>query len=413
MAPERGRHAWPGRPGLTAFARSDLTLGVGMALGTALSYAFSLVVSRSLGPAGFGAFSAVIGFGLLGSIPAGALQVVVARRVVMRAPHAQAPVLAGMVGGGLLVAMTVLSPVLERVLHLPSVWPAVALGALLVPMTLTGVYQGLLLGRRRLGALAVLYVVTSLGRLLAGVAAALFGLSITELLFATVVMGALAAAWGGWVTRSDGQAVTGGSLLELGLEVLRSSWTLSSLIALTSVDVVLARHYLSRQASGEYALAALFGKVVFWGTQFVALVVVPRVTHDSGRRAVRPAVVAVAGLGLAVTAVLLPSPRWWVVAVGGPDYANAAGLAVAFSVVGTGWALLQVVLFGQMGRNRVGISGAVWTATVVELVLCVGWLHHSAAEVLASVGLAAVLALASGAVVATRGGPRPLLDDGA
>ena len=411
MPPEQNQRAWLHRARLSVPTTSDLTLGVGMAMGTALSYAFSLLVSRSLGPAEFGAFSAVIGFGLLGSIPAGALQVVVARRVVLGTPYARAFNLALLIGAALLAVMCLLSALLQDALHLQSVWPVVALGALLVPMTLTGVYQGLLLGRRQLRRLATLYVVTAAGRLLVGIAAAVFGLGMTEVLWATVLMAALGVAWGAWLTRSHAYVGPLGSLGELRREVVRSSWTLSSLIALTSIDVVLARHYLSREVSGEYALASLFGKVVFWGTQFMALVVVPRVTNQSGSRAVRLASLAVAVLGATVTGVLLVDPRWWVTSVGGPEYVNAAGLAVGFSVVGTVWALLQVVLFGQMGRDLPGISGAVWGATVLEVGLCVMLLHGTGSQVLAAVLVSAVLALAGGSVVAARTTRTRLPDD--
>ena len=413
MTPDQNQRAWLRRARRSVPTPADLTLGVGMAVGTALGYAFSLVVSRSLGPAEFGALSAVIGFGLLGSIPAGALQVVVARRLVMGAPYARAFTLALLVGTGLLAVLTLVSPLLQEALHLHSVWPVVALGALLVPMTLTGVYQGLLLGRRQLPRLATLYVVTAAGRLLAGIAAAVFGLGTTGVLWATVLMAALGVAWGAWLTRSHAYAGPRGSLSDLGREVVRSSWTLSSLIALTSIDIVLARHFLARDASGEYALASLFGKVVFWGTQFMALVVVPRVTNEGGYRAVRLASLAVAVLGTAVTGVLLVDPQWWVTSVGGPAYADAAGLAVGFSVVGTIWALLQVVLFGQMGRDRPGISGAVWGAIMLEIGLCVLWLHGSGAQVLVAVLVSAVLALVAGSVVVARTRSTRLVDDGA
>ena len=65
---------------------------------------------------------------------------------------------------------------------------------------------------------------------------------------------------------------------------MRSNLTLAALITLSSIDVVLARHHLSRQESGDYALAALFGRLVFWGTQFVALSIVPAVGEGAGRR---------------------------------------------------------------------------------------------------------------------------------
>ena len=56
-----------------------LALGVATAVGHALSYAFSLVLSRALGPADFGALGALLGIAVVASVPATALQTQVAR----------------------------------------------------------------------------------------------------------------------------------------------------------------------------------------------------------------------------------------------------------------------------------------------------------------------------------------------
>ena len=71
--------------------------------------------------------------------------------------------------------------------------------------------------------------------------------------------------------------------LEMGLvrELLTSNGTLAVLLAMTSTDVLLARHLLTAHDAGAYAFAGLFGKVVFWGTQFVALAVVPSVADSA------------------------------------------------------------------------------------------------------------------------------------
>ena len=60
----------------------------------------------------------------------------------------------------------------------------------------------------------------------------------------------------------------------------RSGWE-------ASADVLLARHLLTAHDAGAYAFAGLFGKVVFWGTQFVALTLVPVASRGAGRRPVR------------------------------------------------------------------------------------------------------------------------------
>ena len=64
----------------TAGIGSGALLGVAMGVGNALSYVFVLVLTRALGTAGFGAYSALITLGIVLVIPAGAFQVIIARR---------------------------------------------------------------------------------------------------------------------------------------------------------------------------------------------------------------------------------------------------------------------------------------------------------------------------------------------
>jgi hypothetical protein len=181
-------------------------------------------------------------------------------------------------------------------------------------------------------------------------------------------------------------------------ETARSSWTLAALIALTTVDVLAARHFLDARSAGEYALAALFAKVTFWGTQFVALLIVPRMPHAGSRRVLGLALGAVLATGLTVSGVVLLDPEWWATAAGGPEYADAGTLAVWFTLLGTAWALIQLLVFGQLGRNVTGMALIVWGSTMLQLLVTISWLHHSASEIVAAAALGAATCLAAGLV---------------
>ena len=74
--------------GSSTVPKSGAALGITMALANVLSYVFVLVLSRALGPADFGGFSALSAYGIVLSVPAGALQVIVARHVAGAPPRA-------------------------------------------------------------------------------------------------------------------------------------------------------------------------------------------------------------------------------------------------------------------------------------------------------------------------------------
>lgn len=173
-------------------------------------------------------------------------------------------------------------PLIRDGLRLDTSWSIVWMALMLPPMTVTGALQGVLLGRESYGRLSVVYLVTAGTRVLAALAATGLDFSVAQVFAATfaaslvtllvaLLLAAPALDTGGRAPRA---------LALLG-DLVRSNIALAGLMALSSLDVVLARSVLTDHDSGAYALAALFGKVVFWGTQFVALAVVPSVADSA------------------------------------------------------------------------------------------------------------------------------------
>ncbi|MCW4600572.1 oligosaccharide flippase family protein [Janibacter hoylei] len=290
---------------------SGWLLGVCMGLSNVLGYAFVLLVSRSLGPADFGAFSAVNNTAIFLSLPASAFQVVVAAHQARGHAHRSGIGLSLVVGGTLALLTVALAPFVAHAFHLGSP-AAMVLVALMMPAyTLTGAAQGLLLGHRRFAALAAVYVAISSARVLSAIAAAATGAGVVGV-FGWLVLAAWAPALMSlWLARRHVQRWR---RLEMGLvrELLTSNGTLAVLLAMTSTDVLLARHLLTAHDAGAYAFAGLFGKVVFWGTQFVALTLVPVASRGAGRRPVFAALGLVLGLGavgILVVGVVPEQPR--------------------------------------------------------------------------------------------------------
>lgn len=379
----------------------SLVLGVAMGVCNVIGYLFVIVVSRALSPAEFGAFSALNTFGLLLAIPAGAFQVVVARR--QASDPDDTGVRAALATGGVLFGLAlVASPALADVFHLGSAWAVALVAGTIPPMLVTGAAQGVLLGRMRFAALASVYVVTAITRLCAALFAWLTGVGVVGVVGAMLVASVVSVGWSAALTLDNlrhsrrSQGFVG--------EIWRSNRALAALLALSSIDVILARHYLSGSESGAYALAALFGKVVFWGTQFLALSIVPALQHRPHRRTVLGSSAAVLGLGVLATAVVAASPHTWVRVTGGSAYSEAAGLLVGFTLLGTLWALAQVALFAEMsvGSHRLGVL--VLVATVVEVLAVTIWFHDSAQQILLTAAGAAASVVVVAAVHLARGG---------
>ncbi len=397
-------------------------LGVAMGMANALGYLVVMLLSRPLGPGEFGGYTALSTYGVLLAIPAGVFQVVVARRLSGDDPEgptsALRPALA--IGMGCFGITAVISPALAHWFHLPSFWAAVLLGGMLVPMMLTGCFQGILLGRGRLRALGLLYLANAVSRVLAAAVCAALSANVTGVFAAMLLAGVAAALYGAWLCRSDLATLPRNA--RLARELVRSNSTLAAYVALTNVDMLLARHFLTPHDSGGYALASTFARAMCWGTQFVALIIVPRMQGDRPTRTLLRASAVVTGIGIVGFGVVAVSPRTWITVAGGADYGEFGSLALLCVVLGVAWALAQVWLFSEMGSDTSLLGSLTWGVIVVEVVAIATVWHDSpkqivlvclvGALVVALAGLSRVVlrhqatAIADESVIVTADSPR-------
>jgi len=389
--------------GGTSLARAGVLLGVASVLSNALGYGLTVLLTRSFGPAEYGALGALLGVGLIGGIPAGALTYVLARRTAAAELPAGANERAGLrlsitvgaVVGGLVI---VLAPVADAFFHLGSPWPAFWLGVMLLPYSVQGALLGGLLGHERYTAFAAGQLLTALARFAAGVVTALLALSVAGAM-AALAVGTFAAAAGLWWMCGPASWSVPGRSRDLLADLARACSAIAGVIVLSNVDLLLARHFLSREESGAYALAALFGKACLWGAQFVPALVFPRLARDgSGRGLLLRSAAAAAGVGAAgiLVASVAAGPVVRVIAGDDPGYAEAVNLAVPFAILGTLWALVQLALLAAVAAGDPRPGRLLWVVVAVEsLIIAVG-AHDSPATILAvSLACTGVLAVAA------------------
>jgi O-antigen/teichoic acid export membrane protein len=400
-------------PAPVSLRRAALLVAPAMAVANGLNYAFNVVMSRELGPADYGALGALLAVVLVGTVPGVALQAVVARYTALARDDAIAGLWAAVVVavlgvGAVLGLLTVIaSPGVRAFMHLDSLAPCLWLAVALLPLPLLSAVHGMLQGREWFGALAAVLLVDAAGRLVIGfglvhggfgVGGALAGSaagSVTAVLVALPRLRARLAR--GWRRRP---ALGGAGAREIGTAAVG----ILGLLLLANVDVLLARHYLAREASGLYAAGAMLTKVAYWAPQFVVTVVFARlvVTADRRRLLARSAT-AVAGLGAALVLGSALAPELVARLSFGQAYLGVGPALPLFAALGTGLALVQLVLFSGLAMADRRMHLLPLAAVAAETVLVVFVLHGSVVQVVgAALAVVAVLlavgfALAAGA----------------
>ena len=394
-------------PAATRWASAAVALGVATALGHALSYGFSLVLSRALGPADFGALGALLGLSVVAAVPASALQTQVARHCTVspgRAALRQGYRLSWLLGLAVAAGVAVLSVPLSAVLRLDGALSVLLLAAGLLPVSVIAARQGVLLGRGAFGMLALTTVLVPALRLVGAGAAASADLGLTGALglqaVATwVAVAAVVALVAPQTAKAEDDAADvapdvadvaaphrpappdPGARPPRGAAPPRrgdaaAGASLFGLFVLANVDVLLARIFLTDTESGIYAVGALGAKVVFWGSQFVALLVFPHVTRGrAGTRLVASAGAMIAAVGGAVALVSVPLATPVLDLLVGSAYADAASVLPWFVVLGTLLALVQLLTYAAVATAEHRFSALLW-GTVLAQALVIALVAH-------------------------------------
>jgi O-antigen/teichoic acid export membrane protein len=353
--------------------RGGAVIAVAMGVMNVTTYAFTILAARLLGPVEYGALAAVMGLLLVLNVLSLGLQATGARRVAA-APadrvHIEREVLrttyrCAVVLGALALAAT---PVVSAVLDLDS-WVIAALVAVtIVPLTVMGGQAGVLQGERRWAPLAAIYLAVGVGRIAFGTVALVLAPD-TFGAMVGVTIGAFAPAAVGWWalrTRPAAEPSTDphpfGNVLR---ETFHNSHALLAFFALTNVDVIVARTVLDERQAGLYAGGLILTKAVLFLPQFVVVVAFPAMSSaPTARRMNMAALGLVLGIGLAVVAGVLLLSGLAVTFIGGSEYADLQDRLWAFALLGTLLAMIQLLVYNVLARQRQRAVYVVWAALV-------------------------------------------------
>lgn len=346
--------------GMTMVTAGSMTANVA-------AYVLQLVALRWLGPSSYGEFASLLAAQLVLAVPALALQSVVAREVVHGKGTAALRALgyrcAAIVGVIALVLVPVVSAILDTGLA-PTLW-ALAAAPLLV---LLATEQGLLQGSGRFGELSVVLAGAGVAKVVPAVAVLAAGGGPGAMLLAAAVGTGVMVVIARLLERRRGDDAGASAVIGVAT-VLRASQVQLAMIALSSVDLLIARMVLSDTDAGIYAAGAVATKAAFWLPQAIGVVLYPRMANPAhSATAVRSALGVLVGLGVVlVVGAALVAPV--ATMLFGDDYAPVQGILWMFAWNGAALAVLQGALLSAIAAERTQLAIVAWVGLAVEAVL--------------------------------------------
>lgn len=400
----------------TGVRDSETAKAVGLAAATMganlAAVGFTVVFARVLGTDGYGSLAALLNLTIILMVPGSALQIAAAREGTlgrMGAGGGLAATLDGwtrqvLLGLGAVAAVSIaLRAPLAALLNVRQEWAAAAVlptGALWLLLCLQ---RGVLQSTRSYSAVGVNVILEALGRLVMGAIFVVAGLGVTGAYLGTLASFALAACALAVVQRRRlGRATGAGYPLK---RLLRGAGVpigaLVLVAVLQNVDVIMARHALTEDASGIYAAATVAGKAVVWIAVGLGFYVLPEAAHRTAagadpRTALLRALAVIGAIAAVALAAFASIPTLLLRIAFGAEFQD--GDAILF-VLGVAYALLAATYLAVqflLGLHRRAFLAALCVAAVAEPVLLLGasGIESFAAMVLAAQALAAVAVLA-------------------
>jgi len=269
--------------------RGGTLLLISGVVGNAANYLFAVMAGRILGPANYGALTALLALTVVVGLPVTALQVTLARDVAFGDSHGQtaesnallraAARRAGLATIVLAAVSLLLMVPIAWGLNINPVWLVGVTALVFLPLILTAVFVGEIQARQRYGQLAIVTGLPSVARLFAFGAAVLVGGTLAGALWASVVGSLLGLALPAWWARDAFRRVQS---VPISLHRFVSGlWPvvvgMVGITALTNVDLLMVKGRLPAIDAGLYGAASVLGKVAFFIPTAIVAVLFPRV----------------------------------------------------------------------------------------------------------------------------------------
>ncbi|HQR78880.1 MAG TPA: hypothetical protein PLT68_01535 [Actinomycetota bacterium] len=371
-----------------------LLVAVALGIGQLLAYAQTLVAARTLTPAQFGAFSALLALLLIGNTVALAAQAVSARHIVASDPaHSRDETAAAWRMTWQAAVLTtafwlLISPLIGIALDLESPVTYILLALTFFPLTVMGGTLGIAQGRELHARLAAVYLAVGVPKTLVTIALLLALASLTAGMVGLAVGSALGALICWLLVRDQFRTgiVRHSTMLR---EIPAAAYAMLALFALTNLDIVLGRAFLTPEQAGQYGVGIIVAKVITWLPQFVAVMAYARMVDARRGRTTMIGLAVVTGIGAACTFAVWLAPGLVVAVIAGPQYAQMADLLPLFALIGACGALLQFVVFGLVAIRDRSLIPVIWAGCAVLIGLVAIW-HDTVGQV--AVIMAAVVA---------------------
>jgi len=392
--------------------KGSLIVFLGSMAANAGAYVFHLLMGRMLGPENYGLLESLLSFFYWLGVPASVLAIMVVKYVSQnKGCSKEVSEIVSLffkktsaVGLVVLFLFCVSYPFLKTLFKINSFSLILGLGIAFYLSLLSTVLSSSLQGIMEFFRLSTASVLGSFFRLIFSVAAVWIGWKIGGVIWA-LAFSNLVLFWVVWKMlqgkislnfsqKSEIDLVKG--IKKFGLAAFFSSLSLTSFF---TVDIILARYFLTPLEAGKYAALSIFGKIIFFASNSVVAVMFPMISEryaqgKNYRKILILSFLLVAGISTAIMGIYFFFPNLMVQLLYGQEYLSIIPNLLPFAVFASLYSLgyLWVNFYLSISETKIVFL----TLSIAFLQIIFIFFHHQSITEIIVVNIFSMILLLAG-----------------
>jgi len=262
---------------------------LGSIISNILAFFLNLFLARSLSYSDYAIFASLLSVITLASIPASSINTIIVKFVTdlfvkkefdkLKALYFQFAKYIFYISVLILVLFLFLSPIIQSFLHLDSIWYVILAGLVVVSFYVSTLNTAFMQGSFKFGFISLVTILGGILKLISGVILVVLGFKAFGGLWAILIM-SLGIFIAGFLPLKKILINNPTSKIKFNTKdffsyALPAFATVLFMTSFTSMDVILVKHFFSSQSAGFYSGLSLIGKVIFYFTAPIPLVMFP------------------------------------------------------------------------------------------------------------------------------------------
>ena len=353
------------------------------------NYLFHIYMSRSLGPADYGTLASLFSLLMIISVPAGTLQTVVTKYTSNFKAHKELAKIKmlliallkrvsffGLAG---FVLFILARKYIASFLHISTTIPVIILGIALVLTIISPLLLGVLQGLQKFGYFGADMIIGTLTKLLSGVFLVYLGWKVNGAVLGLTLGGLAGILFAIMPLRliiKQHQSDCDFNLPQIYGYFFPVAAMLLCLTMLTNVDIVLVKHFYPPSQAGNYAVASILAKIIFYLPGAIGIVMFPKTSelHALGEESMpvlKKSLLYAAILCGGTLVLYLTIPAFLVKVLFGKQYSSIIPLMGIFGLAMFFFSLANILFLYQLSLHRLRFLWILIIGTLLEIALIV------------------------------------------